>query len=62
MKKIIVFKCITIINLVMMISDNFYGVEVQTNQLMNAEQTLFFWTMSQIKGQDYYYYKFLDAL
>lgn len=45
-----------------MISDNFYGVEVQTNHLMNAEQTLFFWTMSQIKGQDYYYYKFLDAL
>lgn len=45
----------------MMISDNLYRVEDQTNHLMSAEQTLFFWTMSQIKGQGYYYYKFLYA-
>lgn len=44
-----------------MISDNFHRVEDQTNDLMNAEQTLFFWTMSQIKGLGYYYYKFLQA-
>lgn len=43
----------------MMISDNRYRVEDQTNPLMSAEQSLFFWTMSQIKGQGYYYYKFL---
>lgn len=45
----------------MMISDNLYRVEDQTNPLVSAEQTLFFWTMSQIKGQGYYYYKFLYA-